>query len=197
MQTPTSANTPPPAAKMVSREELRRLRDRLDAEGKRLVLTNGCFDILHEGHRLYLEQASREGDFLAVALNDDQSVRSLKGPSRPVRGEQTRLSLVAELPFVDAVLLFSETHVTSLLREVRPHLYVKGGDYTIETIDQGLRRALEELGIEARFLGHVEGVSTTILIAKGLAGEAAPGSAAPGAAAARQNTGGAQMPVTK
>ncbi len=154
--------------KVIEKEKLRLLRDCLDAEGHRLVFTNGCFDILHEGHLLYLEQASKLGDFLAVALNSDQSVRALKGSSRPIRDEQTRLAQVAELPFVDAVLLFSETQVTELLREIRPHLYVKGGDYRIETIDQGLRQALEELGVEVRFLGYVEGVSTTLLLKKGL-----------------------------
>lgn len=165
---PASGEVSNAKSKLLTRSALRELRERMDREGRRLVLTNGCFDILHEGHRAYLEEASRAGDFLAVALNDDRSVRALKGPSRPVNNERTRLERVAALPYVDGVLLFSETHVTDLLRDARPHLYVKGGDYTMETIEPGLRRALEELGIETRFLAHVPGVSTTILLERGM-----------------------------
>ncbi len=150
--------------KLLKRSDLVNLRHELDAQGRKLVLTNGCFDILHDGHRRYLEEAAAVGDLLAVAVNSDRSVRQLKGPSRPLRKEEWRIEALGALPFVQAIVVFDEAHVTALLEEVMPHIYVKGGDYTIETIDQDLRSALERHGIAVRFLAFVEGVSTTNLI---------------------------------
>ncbi len=162
-------NLPPnPRAEIIGRSDLRRIRDALDQTGGGLVLTNGCFDILHEGHRLYLAEAAglarSVNGKLAVAINSDRSVRALKGPDRPVRTESHRARLLAEVEGVDFVTIFDEDHVTDLLLAVRPHFYVKGGDYTIDTIEQGLRRALEEAGIAVKFLALKPGVSTTTIL---------------------------------
>ncbi len=146
-------------------EEVVALRTEMDKEGKRLVFTNGCFDILHEGHRTYLAEAAKLGDCLVVGLNSDTSVRQLKGPGRPVRDESHRARLVAELPFVAGVTVFEELHVWQLVEKIRPHIYVKGGDYTLDTVEENLRRVLVENGIEACFVGHVPGVSTTKILA--------------------------------
>ncbi len=134
-------------------------------EGRALVLTNGCFDILHEGHRAYLADARRLGDALAVALNSDRSVRALKGPGRPVNPLAARFAALAALDCVDFVTAYDEDHVTALLREVRPGLYAKGGDYTLDTVEPTLRAALLETGIPVRFVTHVPGVSTTAILA--------------------------------
>jgi rfaE bifunctional protein nucleotidyltransferase chain/domain len=151
--------------KRLSRGEVLALRTRMDSEGKRLVFTNGCFDILHEGHRTYLAEAAKLGDFLVVGLNSDASVRQLKGPGRPVRDEAHRAHLVAELPFVGGVTVFEELHVWQFVEQLRPHVYVKGGDYMLETVEENLRRVLVENKIEARFVGLVPGVSTTKILA--------------------------------
>ncbi len=152
------------AEKLVGTDALARLREDLDARGQRLAFTNGCFDILHEGHIRYLNEAARLADCLAVALNSDASARRLKGPGRPVRTQDLRVKLIAALPCVDHVVVFNEEHVAPLVRIVRPHVYVKGGDYTMDTIESSLRAALEELGIETHFVGHVPGVSTTNIL---------------------------------
>ncbi len=151
--------------KILTREEVLALRARLDNEGRRLVFTNGCFDILHEGHRTYLAEAAKLGDFLVVGLNSDASVRQLKGADRPVRNEAQRARLVAALPFVGGVMVFEELHVWQLVEQIRPHVYVKGGDYTLETVEENLRRVLVEKKIETRFVGLVPGVSTSKIIA--------------------------------
>ncbi|NJK92451.1 MAG: adenylyltransferase/cytidyltransferase family protein [Blastochloris sp.] len=141
-------------------------RERLRAEGKVLVFTNGCFDLLHEGHVRYLEEARAEGDVLWVAINSDASVRRLKGPGRPVRAQARREELLSRLECVDAVLIFEEEHVTPLLLKLSPDLYAKGGDYNLGTIDPGLREALEKSCIQVRFLSQVPGISTTLLLEK-------------------------------
>lgn len=152
--------------KMKSPEELAALRDAFAAAGKRLVFTNGCFDLLHVGHVRYLQQARALGDALLVAVNGDASVRALKGPTRPVNSEEDRAEVLAALACVDVVTLFHTERVTELVRIIRPHIYAKGGDYTVASLDPGERAALEAAGSEIRILPLVPGRSTTAMLEK-------------------------------
>jgi rfaE bifunctional protein nucleotidyltransferase chain/domain len=154
------------SGKIKSPVELAALREQLGAQGKRLVFTNGCFDLLHVGHVRYLAQARALGDALLVALNGDVSVRALKGPARPVNGEEDRAEVLAALACVDYVTIFHTERVTELVREIRPHIYAKGGDYTVASLDPGERRALEAVGAEIRILPVVPGKSTTATLAR-------------------------------
>ncbi len=144
--------------------ELRALGEMYAAKGKRLVLTNGCFDLLHTGHVRYLEQARQLGDALVVAINSDQSVRELKGPERPLNAESDRAEVLAALRCVDHVTLFEGKRVTEVIRQLRPAVYAKGGDYTLETLDPLERAALDEVGAEIKLLSLVPGKSTTSLL---------------------------------
>jgi len=134
------------------------------ASGKKLVLTNGCFDLLHAGHIRYLEEARRLGDALIVAVNSDASVRELKGPDRPLNGELDRAEVLSALRCVDHVTVFTGKRVTEVIRALQPAIYAKGGDYTVETLDPGERSALVEAGTEIRLLSLVPGRSTTSLL---------------------------------
>ena len=134
--------------------------------GRRVVLTNGVFDLLHTGHLHYLQQARRLGDALVIALNGDRSVRALKGPARPVQTEEQRAYALGALACVDAIVLFHEPRLTAEIRALRPDVYCKAGDYTREKLDAGERAALEEVGVDIRFLPFLPGFSTTSLIAR-------------------------------
>ena len=136
------------------------------AEGRRLVLTNGCFDLLHVGHVRYLQAARALGDALAVALNSDASVRALKGEGRPINPESDRAEVLAALECVDCVAIFSEMRATRLLETVRPAVYAKGGDYKLETLDREERAVLEKIGAEIRILPLQPGYSTSSLLAR-------------------------------
>ena len=140
--------------------------DLLRAQGRRLVFTNGCFDLLHVGHVRYLQAARRCGDALAVAVNGDASVRALKGPTRPINCEADRAEVLAGLECVDFVVLFHTARVDSVIREVRPAVYVKGGDYTLDTLDPAERAALEAVGARVNIVGLVPGKSTTAVVQK-------------------------------
>ena len=152
-----------PTPKLLTPAALAAFREAL---GGRLVFTNGCFDLLHVGHVRYLQAARALGDALVVAVNGDASVRALKGPSRPVSSEEDRAEVLAALACVDAVTIFHEERVTELVRTIRPQVYAKGGDYTVESLDAGERAALEEIGAEIRILPLVPGKSTTGILAK-------------------------------
>jgi rfaE bifunctional protein nucleotidyltransferase chain/domain len=152
--------------RVVEAEELARWRDMMDAEGRRLVFTNGCFDLLHAGHVRYLREARALGDALAVGLNSDRSVRELKGPDRPLNPQGDRAEVLAALGCVDYVVVFDGKRATELLRTVRPHIYAKGGDYTPESLDPEEREALAESGAEIRILPLVPGRSTTGLLSR-------------------------------
>jgi len=106
----------------------------IQSEGKKVVFTNGCFDIIHVGHVTYLEEAKNEGDFLVVGINTDSSVRNLKGPNRPINHQSARLQVMAALESVDAVILFEEDTPLNLIKEIKPDILVKGGDYPISEI---------------------------------------------------------------
>jgi formyltetrahydrofolate-dependent phosphoribosylglycinamide formyltransferase len=146
--------------------ELAEIAREMGRQGRRLVLTNGCFDLLHVGHVRYLQEARALGDALLVAVNGDASVRALKGAGRPVNGELDRAEVLAGLACVDYVTIFEETRVSALIAEVRPQLYAKGGDYTLETLDPGERGALEAAGAGIRLLQLVPGRSTTATLAR-------------------------------
>lgn len=120
--------------KICSPRELFELVARWRLAGRRIVFTNGCFDLLHVGHLALLEQARRMGDYLIVALNNDRSVRAVKGPGRPILSENARANLLAALPCVDAVVLFDEDTPVSLIQELRPDVLAKGGDYLEEEV---------------------------------------------------------------
>lgn len=145
-------------SKIISRDSARLLVGKLQSEGKRVVLANGCFDTLHVGHVRYLSGAKREGDVLLVAVNADSSVRGLKGPGRPILDEQARAQLVASLRDVDYVMLFSEPNVEALLEELRPDVHAKGTDYTLETVPE--RAISERLGIRIAIVGDHKDHST-------------------------------------
>ena len=133
------------------------------AAGQRIVLTNGCFDVLHAGHVTSLRQAREQGDVLVVALNSDDSVRRLKGDDRPVFPLEQRLEVMAALECVDLVTWFEERTAHEVIRATHPTIYVKGGDYA-RPEDVTEFALLQELGVELRLLGHIPGVSTTAAI---------------------------------
>lgn len=155
-----------PNPKLLSLADAVALRERLRAAGQRVVLTNGVFDLLHTGHLFYLQQARSRGDALFIALNADASVRQLKGPLRPVQTEIERAYALAALACVDAIVIFHEKRLTAEIRALRPDVYVKAGDYTLEKLEAGERGALLESGAQIEFMPFLPGFSTTALIAK-------------------------------
>ena len=150
--------------KIVNPDRLATIADSLRAQGRRLVLTNGCFDLLHAGHVRYLQAARALGDALAVAINGDDSVRALKGEGRPLNTGSDRAEIVAALACVDHVVVFPEVRATALIEKVRPSIYVKGGDYTPASLHAEERAALEKVGAEIRILPFAPGHSTSGLI---------------------------------
>ena len=145
-------------------EELSQVRDEMENSGRQLVFTNGCFDLLHAGHVRYLQQARQLGHALAVGLNNDDSVRGLKGEGRPLNPEDDRAEVLAALGCVDDVVIFEGKRATNLLQAVRPHLYAKGGDYTPDSLDKDERQVLDAAGSEIRILPLVPGRSTTAVV---------------------------------
>ncbi len=133
----------------------------LRARGRKLVATNGCFDLLHLGHVTCLEQARNLGDALLVGVNADAAARQLKGPGRPVNGEADRAAVLAALESVDGVCVFSELTATRFLSVARPDIYVKGGDYTPATMNQEERRVVEQAGGRIVLIPYLPGKSTT------------------------------------
>jgi rfaE bifunctional protein nucleotidyltransferase chain/domain len=150
--------------KIVSVERLAEISREMGETGKRLVFTNGCFDLLHVGHVRYLAAARELGDALVVAVNGDASVRALKGEDRPLNNENDRAAVVAALESVDYVVVFQDVRATQLLSEVCPAIYVKGGDYTPDTLDADERSALQKCGTEIRIVPFHAGYSTSRLI---------------------------------
>lgn len=152
------------SGKILDPDRLAAIAHSLRAQGRKLVLTNGCFDLLHAGHVRYLQAARALGDALAVAINGDDSVRALKGEGRPLNSESDRAAIVAALECVDFAVIFPEVRVTRLIEKVRPAIYVKGGDYTPATLDSEERAALEKIGAEIRIVPFEPGHSTSGLI---------------------------------
>jgi rfaE bifunctional protein nucleotidyltransferase chain/domain len=150
--------------KIVELEQVSYYCEKLHAAGKKLVATNGCFDLLHVGHVRYLQAARALGDFLAVGLNGDSSVRELKGSGRPVTTESDRAELLAALQCVDLVTVFPQLRAMQFIAAVRPAIYVKGGDYSSETLNEEERALLKEIGAEVRLIPFEKGYSTSRLI---------------------------------
>jgi rfaE bifunctional protein nucleotidyltransferase chain/domain len=152
--------------RVLSLDEIADVAETLRNEGKRIVVTNGCFDLLHVGHVRYLAAARSLGDVLVVGLNGDVSVRTLKGEGRPLNSENDRAEVLAALRSVDYVVIFPEVRATAFLERVRPSLYVKGGDYKPETLDREERAALLGMGAEIRIIPFEHGYSTSQLVAR-------------------------------
>jgi len=150
--------------KIVSREELKPLVNHWKGTGKKIVFTNGCFDLLHAGHVAYLTEAASLGDVLILGLNSDDSVQRLKGPERPVNDEITRSALLGAMYFIDAVILFNEDTPLELIKTVLPDVLVKGGDYTTENI-VGAKETIANGG-KVEVLSFLPGYSSTAIIEK-------------------------------
>jgi len=136
--------------------------------GCTVVLTNGCFDLIHYGHIQLLQTAKLvRGDcVLVVGVNGDESVRQLKGPSRPLVPEQQRLAVIAALEAVDHCLIFNEKRCDQLIRTIRPDIWVKGGDYTLETLDADERAAAKSVNAKIKIIPYEPGISTTAILAR-------------------------------
>ena len=152
--------------KIIPWDQLAAWRGQLRAANRRLVVTNGCFDLLHPGHVTYLEAARNLGDFLLVGVNADAAVRDLKGPDRPVNSESDRAAVLAALESVSGVCIFADRTATRFLALAQPDIYVKGGDYTLDTLNQEERQAVEKAGGKIVILPLVPGKSTTALLQK-------------------------------
>jgi rfaE bifunctional protein nucleotidyltransferase chain/domain len=152
--------------KIIAWDKLPAWRKQFRDTGKKLVVTNGCFDILHLGHVSYLESARNFGDALLVGVNGDAAVRELKGKGRPVNSETDRAAVLAALESVSAICIFPEKTMTKFLAATQPDIYVKGGDYTLDTLNQDERRAVEAAGGKIKIIPFVPGKSTTALLEK-------------------------------
>jgi rfaE bifunctional protein nucleotidyltransferase chain/domain len=151
-------------SKITPRNELKATVDRLKREGKKVVFTNGCFDILHAGHTRYLREARKLGDALILALNSDSSVRSIKGPMRPIVPEAERAEVVAALDSVDYVTVFDELTPLELIEFLRPDVIVKGGDWAEKDIVGA--ETVRKWGGRVAIMPEIEGASTTNIIDK-------------------------------
>jgi len=151
-------------AKILSRDTVVERIAEHRRRGQRIVLANGCFDLLHVGHVRYLEGARREGDVLVVGINSDASERLLKGDGRPILPAQARAALVAALAVVDYVVIFDEPNVEALLTALRPHVHAKGTDYTVETVPE--RALAAQLGVRIAVVGDPKQHSTRELLAR-------------------------------
>ena len=149
---------------VIQKEDLIKLIVDFKNQNKKTVFTNGCFDILHIGHVRYLKESAKCGDILIIGLNSDNSVRRLKGPTRPINNELDRAELLSELSFVDYVVIFDENTPEKLLDELKPDIYTKGADYTLETLPEA--KTVLKNGGKVEFINLVEGKSTINVIKK-------------------------------
>jgi len=152
--------------KVVPLEELQERAKAVRAAGKKIVATNGCFDLLHVGHVRYLNAARALGDALIVGINGDQSVRELKGAARPVNSENDRAEIVAALECVDLVTIFPEMRATRFLELAAPDVYVKGGDYKQDTLNAEEQQVLQKIGAKIDIVPLEHGYSTSDLLAR-------------------------------
>ena len=152
--------------KILTRDSFPAWREAHQKAGRRVAVTNGCFDLLHAGHVTYLAAARAEADVLLVGLNGDASVRALKGEGRPLNPAADRATVLAALTAVDGVCVFEEIRATEFLKLAQPNVYVKGGDYTLEELDPEERAAVEAAGGVIRLLALVPGRSTSALVGK-------------------------------
>ena len=149
---------------LIKRNNIDKFCRELKSEGKKIVFTNGCFDILHVGHVRYLTAAKEFGDILIIGLNTDSSVKMLKGNDRPINTEMDRAEVLLALKAVDYVVLFGEKTAEELIADVKPDIYVKGGDYTLETLPEA--KIVQSYGGKVEFIPMVAGRSTTNIINK-------------------------------
>jgi D-glycero-beta-D-manno-heptose 1-phosphate adenylyltransferase len=152
--------------KIVPLEKLQQRAKDLRVSGKKLVATNGCFDLLHVGHIRYLRAARALGDVLVVGINGDESVRELKGPTRPINSANDRAEVVAALACVDLVTIFPDLRATRFLEAVTPDVYVKGGDYKADTLNMEERNILQEISAKIEIVPFQQGYSTSDLLAR-------------------------------
>ena len=152
--------------KILSWENLREWRRIFRSTGRRLVVTNGCFDILHLGHATYLEEARNQGDALLVGVNSDSGVHELKGPTRPIHCETDRAGILAALESVDFACIFPGKRAVQFLDAAQPDFYVKGGDYTLETLNQEERATVEKHEGTIVFIPFLKGRSTSAILSK-------------------------------
>ncbi|MEM7819782.1 MAG: D-glycero-beta-D-manno-heptose 1-phosphate adenylyltransferase [Candidatus Aenigmatarchaeota archaeon] len=150
--------------KIKSLNEIVDIVNKLRKDGKKIVTTNGCFDILHIGHIRYLREAKKLGDVLIVGVNSDKSIKKIKGGNRPIIPENERMEILAALECVDFVFLFDDLNPIKWINKLKPDIHVKGGDYTIDKIIE--RNAVESYGGKIMLVGKVEGISTTDIIKK-------------------------------
>jgi D-glycero-beta-D-manno-heptose 1-phosphate adenylyltransferase len=137
---------------------------KLKKEGKKIVTTNGCFDLIHTGHVSYLREAASLGDILIVGINSDKSVQNLKGPGRPVQKEKDRALIIGSLKMVDYTFIFTEPDPKKFLQIIKPDIHVKGGDYTPESLPE--REVVESNGGKIVIVSFVNGYSTTSIVNK-------------------------------
>jgi len=156
----------PENPKLFTLEEAVQVRNRPEYMSRKVVLTNGCFDLLHPGHIYFLRQAAKLGSQLWVALNGDQSVQELKGPQRPILPEDFRAYSLAALDCITGIFLFQTPRLHAEIEAFKPDIYVKAGDYEMDSLDVGERRSLDQSGAQINFLPYLEGFSTTELISK-------------------------------
>ncbi len=142
------------------------IREQLRAEDKRVVLTNGCFDLLHAGHIYSLSQAATYGQSLWIALNSDTSIKALKGPNRPIFGEKIRAYMLSALEKVQGIFIFNEATLTKEILKFQPDIYVKSGDYTLSNLNPEERSALQLINADIRFVSFLDGFSATNIINK-------------------------------
>jgi rfaE bifunctional protein nucleotidyltransferase chain/domain len=152
--------------KIIKLEQLQDRSAKLRAAGKKLVATNGCFDLLHVGHVRYLQAARALGDALVVGINGDASTRELKGDGRPLNSENDRAEVVAALESVDLVTVFPDVRAVKFLELAAPAIYAKGGDYSIDTLNDSERKVLERVGADIRIIPFEKGYSTSGLLEK-------------------------------
>lgn len=154
------------AANILTLDDALRWRRAMAEQGYKVAITNGCFDLLHRGHAVYLDAAREEADFLLVLVNSDASVRALKGPTRPLQCEDDRAFLLCSLKAVDKCVIFDSPRCDRELEALAPDVYVKGGDYTEDSLDPGERAALKKSGSRIVFISFVPGHSSTGIIRK-------------------------------
>lgn len=151
-------------SKIVPRDQVVALGERLRSEGRTVVFANGCFDLLHVGHIRFLRDAKRQGDVLVVGVNDDRAVAELKGAGRPLMCESARAELVAAIDFVDYVVIFDGLTAESILRDLHPHVQCKGTDYTVESVPE--RQVTTEIGTDVRIVGDPKAHSTREILSE-------------------------------
>lgn len=150
--------------KIKTQDDLQAIVQNAQKAEKKVVFTNGCFDLLHPGHVLYLEEAKESGDLLILGLNTDASIQRIKGPDRPINTQEKRALVIAALESIDFVTLFDENTPIALIERLKPDIYVKGGDYTPETLPE--TPIVNRYGGKIKILSFIEGNSTTATLQK-------------------------------